>query len=83
MSSEQHSIVSRDHLVCLFQALNSFNGSLRSIHLEHDNNFSKNFQIKIYQKISKTRVIKIMKTIPLILATKQQLSIKPRDKPIK
>ena len=36
------------------------------------------FQIKIYQKISKTRVIEITITIPLTLETKQQLSIKPR-----
>ena len=40
--------------------------------------FQKNFQIKIYQKISETRVIKKMITIPLTLATKQQFSIKPR-----
>ena len=78
ISSEHHSIVSRYYPVCLFPALNSFTGSKRSIHLEHDNKFSKNFQIKNYQKISKTRVNKIMITIPLSLETKQQLSIKPR-----
>ena len=42
LSSEHHSIFSRDYAVSLFQDLNSFAGPRRSIHLEHDN-FSKTF----------------------------------------
>ena len=43
LSSEHHSIVPRDYPGYYFQALSSFNGSKRSIHLEHDKKNYKHF----------------------------------------
>ena len=52
-----HFIVSRDYPVSLFQAWNSFTGSLKSVRLEHKK--YQNFEnFKFYPNITKTGVTK-------------------------
>ena len=68
---------SRDYPISLFQALISFTGS-KIQKIECDNNFPKICKFEFHQKNAKTRVLRILITIALILETLQQLIIKTR-----